>query len=52
MRHPPELLPLSADQLAEGVVYLTPILWRGFLAALVGGWLGGRSDWRARPSTC
>ena len=41
MRHPSESLPLSADQLAEGVVYLTPILWRGFLAALV-GWLARR----------
>ena len=35
MRHPPESLPLSADQLADGVVYLTPVVWRGFLAALL-----------------
>lgn len=37
MRHPPETLPLSADQLAEGVIYLTPVVWRAFLAALLWG---------------
>ncbi len=41
MRRPPESLPLSADQLAEGVAYLTPIVWRGFLAALL-WWLARR----------
>lgn len=37
MRHPPETLPLSADQLAEGVVYLTPVVWRVFMVALLWG---------------
>lgn len=37
MRHPPAELPLSADQLAGagGVIYLTPVVWRTFFAALL-----------------
>ena len=37
MRHPPDGLPLSADQVAGagGVIYLTPVVWRTLLAALL-----------------